>query len=111
MGPYETRDNEHAMDLDGAFPEPYNDWFNQIERRPSLCDEDSGIEVDAEETTKPVDKSSPPQPPLQCSTSVFSSTTGTGVSANSLDLFGSYLQDYKQSDYNRSLFDENMLLR
>jgi hypothetical protein len=85
-------------------PHPYMHLFDQLDCQ--LGDEE-GFEVEAEDKNTPIDESPPPRCHAPNSHTISASAT---ASASSLDLFGSYLHDYRQSDYTTDLFDENMLI-
>lgn len=89
---------------EATIPEPYTHLFDQFESKDSNFPEDASVEMDADEEMQPGEKVSPPH-----ITSPYVSMPLTR--ATSIDLFGSYWQDYQQSDYiNNNLFDENMLI-
>lgn len=96
-GTIELSDDErdHASGINKTIPDISTCWF------------DEGHEKDAEGINQPIDNSSPllSHPPDH-----LQPTTANNGTFRSLDLFGSYLQNYKQSDFNISLFDENMLI-
>lgn len=87
-----------------TIPEPYTHLFDQFDNNNSSLPHDAGVEVDADEEMQPVENISSPYTTSPHTSLPLSRST-------SIDLFGSYWQDYKQSDYvSNNLFDENMLI-
>jgi hypothetical protein len=95
---------EAESDVDNTtVPHPYMHLFDQLGCQ--LGDEE-GFEVEAEDKNTPIDES----PPRCHAPNSHTISAGATANAGSLDLFGSYLHDYRQSDYTTDLFDEHMLI-
>lgn len=109
-----------ATDDDMDIPEAYAHLFDQLGSRcnQDQVDDSEGGEVQAEHSITAVDKSPPgtplsqelPKDEASCYTRHGPTITRNAtVGSSSLDFFGSYLQDYQQSDYKNNLFDESVL--
>jgi hypothetical protein len=108
-------------DRDGGIPGPYSHLFDQLGSCCSHFADDEGIEVDDWDKHFPMEKTPPvccPAPPsvvvhasnADLVTDRAGAAAGGESDAGSIDLYGSYLQDYQQTDYKNNLFDENLYL-
>mmetsp|Transcript_19138 Transcript_19138/g.32035 ORF Transcript_19138/g.32035 Transcript_19138/m.32035 type:complete len:255 (+) Transcript_19138:52-816(+) len=90
-------------------PEPFTQLFDQQYSQNLTKYADASVDLSADGDVKAIEKLSP----SHCQTAPVDSSQQQQLlpGATSIDLFGSYWQDYNQSDYvNNTLFDENMLI-